>query len=250
MKLSKPTLLAALAAALAVCAITPAKAAVIVAWDAKPANTTLSSATSTTLDSNLAGPVNLTLGPGFTANSVGNTFGGYATVNTSSGLASANSNGTYFEFTITPASGYQVQVDSVVVPISYDPSQSYGLFTSQGNPATTINLASSSDSFGSSLGSASVTALGPDSGYFTINLGTPFITSSAETFRLAISENFGYKTVGLQSDRSYWDPSFLHNALEVNGSVVTAVPEPSTYAMLLLPAALGVILLMRSRRRV
>jgi hypothetical protein len=240
----------ALAAALAVCAITPAKAAVIVAWDAKPANTTLSSATSTTLDSNLAGPVNLTLGSGFTPNSVGgNTFGGYATVNTSSGLASANSNGTYFAFTVTPASGYQVQVDSVVVPISYNPSQSYGLFVSQGNPSTTINLASSSDSFGSSLGSASVTALGPDSGYFTINLSTPFITSSAVTFRLAISEDFGWKTVGLQQDRSYYDPAFLHNALEVNGSV-TAVPEPSTYAMLLLPAALGVILMMRSRRRV
>jgi len=239
----------ALAAALAVCAITPAKAAVIVAWDAKPANTTLSSATSTTLDSNLAGPVNLTLGPGFTANSVGNTFGGYATVNTSSGLASANSNGTYFAFTVTPASGYQVQVDSVVVPISYNPSQSYGLFVSQGNPSTTINLASSSDSFGSSLGSASVTALGPDSGFFAINLSTPFITSSAVTFRLAISEDFGWKTVGLQQDRSFYDPSFLHNALEVNGSV-TAVPEPSTYAMLLIPAALGVILMMRSRRRV
>jgi|GEM_PF-2517673 len=244
MKLSK-LLPLALAAALAVCVITPAKAGVIVAWDAKSANTTLANATSTTLDSNLAGPVNLTLGSGFTPNSVGNTFGGYGTVDTSSGMASANSNGTYWQFTLTPASGYQVQVDSVVVPANYDVTQSHGLFTSQDNPSTIINLASSSDSFGSSLGSASVTALGADAGYFTINLSAPFITSSAVTLRLLISENFSWKTVGLQPD-NYWDPVLQHNALEINGSV-TAVPEPSTCAMLL-PAMGGILMMLRRRR--
>ena len=244
MKLSK-LLPLALAAALAVCVITPAKAGVIVAWDAKSANTTLANATSTTLDSNLAGPVNLTLGSGFTPNSVGNTFGGSGTVDTSSGMASANSNGTYWQFTLTPASGYQVQVDSVVVPANYDVTQSHGLFTSQDNPSTIINLASSSDSFGSSLGSASVTALGADAGYFTINLSAPFITSSAVTLRLLISENFSWKTVGLQPD-NYWDPVLQHNALEINGSV-TAVPEPSTCAMLL-PAMGGILMMLRRRR--
>ena len=39
------------------------------------------------------------------------------------------------------------------------------------------------------------------------------------TFRIEFSENFGYKTIGLQADRSYWDPALLHNALEIDGSV-------------------------------
>ena len=194
-------------------------ASVIVAWDAKSANTTLSSATASTNDANLSGPVTLTLGPGFTPNSVGNTFGGYYTGDTSSGLASANSHGTYFEFTLTPASGYQVQITDLVVPTSYNPGQQYGLFIWQGSAACAINLASSSDSYGSSLGTVSPTGLGADSGYWTLHLNSPLIISSAVTFRIEFSENFGYKTIGLQADRSYWDPALLHNALEIDGSV-------------------------------
>ena len=196
-------------------------ASVIVGWNAKAANTTLSSATSSTNDTNLSGPVTLTLGPGFTPNSVGNTFGGYYTGDTSSGLASANSHGTYFEFTLTPASGYQVQITDLVVPTSYNPSQQYGLFTWQGSGsvACAINLASSSDSYGSSLGTVSPTGLGSDAGYWTLHLNSPLIISSAVTFRIEFSENFGWKTIGLQPDRSYWDPALLHNALEIDGSV-------------------------------
>ena len=76
---------------------TAAEASVIVAWDAQPANTSLSSATSSTIDANLSAPVVLSLGSGFTPNSYAglSTFGGYATVDTSSGLGSAISNGTY-----------------------------------------------------------------------------------------------------------------------------------------------------------
>ena len=245
MKLSK-LLPLALSTALAVCAITPAKAGVIVAWDAKPANTTLANATSTTLDSNLAGPVNLTLGSGFTPSSVGNTFGGYATVDTSSGMAAADSAGTFWQFTLTPAAGYQMEVDSVVVNQNTENVDNlHGLLTSQGNPDTTVNLASSLDSYGSSLGSALVIQSGADSGYFTLNLNTPFITSSPVTLRLLISENFSWRTVGLQPD-NYWDPVLQHNALEINGSV-TAVPEPSTCAMLL-PAMGGILMMLRRRR--
>jgi len=247
MKSSKLRLLA-LAAAAAVSSLGTAQATgVIVGWDAKAANTTLSAATSSTLDPNLTGPTaTLALGSGLNANSYnGSTFGGYGTVDTSSGMASADSAGTYWSFTLTPASGYQMQVDSVVVPqTTENVGNLHGLFIWQGSPACTVNLASSLDSYGSSLGSASVTQSGADAGYFTLNLTTPIITSSPVTFRIEFSENFGWKSIGLQSD-NYWDPAQARNALEVNGAL-TAVPEPATFAMLL--GGFGALTLFRRRR--
>ena len=194
-------------------------ASVVVAWDAKSGDTTLSSSTASTVNANLSGTVTLTLGSGFTPSSVGNTFGGYATVDTSSGMASANSHGTYWQFTVTPASGYQVEIDSVVVPATTeDANNTHGLFIVQDNAACTINLASSLDSYGSSLGSTTYTISGSGAGYWTLTLNTPLITSSAVTLRIELSENFGYKTVGLLPD-NYWDPALVKTALTVNGSV-------------------------------
>jgi len=240
-------ILAALGSLLAVFSLSTVKAAGIVAWDAKPGNTTLSSATASTLDPYLAGPVTLNLGSGFSASSVGgNTFGGYATVDTSSGLASANSAGTYWSFTLTPAAGYQVEVDSLVVPATTEnESNTHGLFIWQNNAPCTINLASSLDSYGSSLSSTTPTnSGGGGAGYWTLNLNTPFITTSAVTFRIAISENFGWKVVGLQND-DYYEPALRKNALTVNGAL-TSVPEPATYAMLL--GGVGMLALFRRRR--
>jgi len=221
-----------------------AQAGVIVAWNAQPANTSLSSATSSTIAANLSAPVVLSLGSGFTPNSHGlSTFGGYATVDTSSGLGSAISNGTYWEFTISPAAGYQVQIDSLVVPSNY--AGTAGLYVYQGSPASTINLASSADSYASSLGSVSPTTLGADAAVWTLTLNAPLTISTAETFRVAISENYAYKTVGLYRDRSYWDPALLRNALEINGTV-TIVPEPSSLVLLGL-GSLGLCFVARRR---
>jgi len=221
-----------------------AQAGVIVAWNAQPANTSLSSATSSTTAANLSAPVVLSLGTGFTPNSNGlSTFGGYATVDTSSGLGSAISNGTYWEFTISPAAGYQVQIDSLVVPSNY--AGDAGLYVWQGSPPSTINLARSTDSYASSLGSAVPTGLGADAAYWTLTLNSPLTISSAETFRIAISENYTYRTVGLYRDRSYWDPALLRNALEINGTV-TIVPEPSSLVLLGL-GSLGLCFVARRR---
>ena len=251
MKLSKLLPLVLAATATIMYPLGTTQASMIAGWDAKAGNTTLSNATSSTLDPNLTGPtVTLDLGPGFTPNAYnGSTFGGYATQNTSSGMASANTNGTYWSFTLTPAAGYQMEVDSVVVnQTTENVGNVHGLFIWQGSPACTVNLASSLDSYGSSLGSASVTQSGADAGYFTLNLTTPLITSSPVTFRIELSENFGWQSVGLQSD-NYWDPAQQKTALEVNGSVTAAVPEPSAIYTLLLLAALGGILMMLRRRR-
>jgi len=245
MKPPQYILLAALSSLLAVFSLGTTQASSIVGWNAKATNTTLASATNSTLDPNLAGPVTLNLGSGFNANSYnGSTFGGYGTTDTSSGLAAANSAGTYWSFTLTPASGYQMEVDSVVVNQNIENQGNlHGLFTWQGTPATTVNLASSLDSYGSSLGSASVIQSGLDSGYFTLNLTTPFITTSAVTFRIAISENFGWKSIGLAPD-NYWDPAQEQAALAVNGAL-TSVPEPSTYALVM--GGIATLLLIRRR---
>ena len=214
----------------------------IVAWDAKATDTTLTTSTASTVDANLFGPVTLTLVSGFTPNSVGNTFGGYATVDTSSGLASADLNGTYWQFTLTPASGYQVEIDSLVVPANSGNWAGNFTWQNSGTHPCTINLASAYDSYGSSLGTISATSLGADAGVWTLNLTTPLIISSAETFRIELSENFGWNTVGLHPDSAWPNTG---DALQINGSV-TAAPEPTTAALLL--GGLGLLPLIRRRQ--
>ncbi|MEI6197295.1 MAG: hypothetical protein WCS42_23520, partial [Verrucomicrobiota bacterium] len=210
---------ATLAALAALAAVGTLNAQPIVAWDAKATDTTLTTSTASTIDANLFGPVNLILGPGFTPNSYnGSTFGGYATVDTSSGLASADSNGTYWQFTLTPASGYQVEIDSLVVPANSGNWAGNFTWQNSGTHSCTINLASAYDSYGSSLGTISPTSLGADAGVWTLNLTTPLIISSAETFRIELSENFGWNTVGLHPDSAWPNTG---DALQINGAITT-----------------------------
>ena len=126
---------------------------------------------------------------------------GYYTSDTSSGLSAAQSAGTYFEFTLTPAAGKQLEVDSVTVPASR--------WTWQGNPASTIFLTTNGSS-GSSLGSTSPTGSG-DAGGWTVTLGSPVISSSPVTFRIYVAEIFGWRTVGFNGAAG--------DSLQVIGSV-------------------------------
>lgn len=216
---------------------------VIVAWDANATDTTLTSSTASTIDANFLWPVSLSLGSGFTPNSYsGSTFGGYATVDTSSGLASADSNGTYWQFTLTPKPGYQIEIDSLAALANSGNWAGNFTWQNSGTHPCTISLASASDSYGSSLGTISATALGADAGVWTLNLTTPLIISSAETFRIELSENFGWNTVGLHPDGAWPNTG---DALQINGAV-TLVPEPTTSALLLV--GLGLLPLIRRRK--
>ena len=180
---------------------------VIAGWNLS-SDTSNASANATTVDSNLSGTPVLSKSASFNPYGFFGYFNassglmGYLTSDTSAGLSAANSAGSYFEFTLTPAAGKQLEVDSVTVPASR--------WTWQGNPASTIFLTSSLDSYGSSLGSTSPTGSG-DVGGWTVTLGSPVISSSPVTFRIYVAENFGWRTVGFNGAAG--------DSLQVIGSV-------------------------------
>ena len=196
--------LALTVAALAGCAAVDSLNAqtVIAGWNLS-SDTSNASANATTVDSNLSGTPVLSMSASFTKNYFNASSGlmGYYTSDTSSGLSAAQSAGTYFEFTLTPAAGKQLEVDSVTVPASR--------WTWQGNPASTIFLTTNGSS-GSSLGFTSPTGSG-DAGGWTVTLGSPVISSSPVTFRIYVAENFGWRTVGFNGAAG--------DSLQVIGSV-------------------------------
>ena len=179
---------------------------VIAGWNLS-SDTSNASANATTVDANLSGTPVLSMSASFNPYGFFGYFNassglmGYYTSDTSSGLSAAQSAGTYFEFTLTPAAGKQLEVDSVTVPTAR--------WTWQGNPASTIFLTTNGSS-GSSLGSTSPTGSG-DAGGWTVTLGSPVISSSPVTFRIYVAENFGWRTVGFNGAAG--------DSLQVIGSV-------------------------------
>ena len=214
-----------------------AQAAVIVGWD-MTSNTGVSPASinATTVDTNLSTPVQLSYGSGVSPagppqNWYPATCGGYqvwGTQNSSAGFAAAVSLNTYYEFTITPTGGSTIQVDSISAPF----------WGNQNDTATTIYLASSLNSYASSLGSTPLTITGTNKGNWSITLGTPLVSTTPVTMRIYMARNWSYEYAGFAA------PTAGADSLIVNGNVT--VPEPATWA--LLAFSLTSIVIFRRRR--
>ena len=142
-------------------------------------------------------------------------------------LAGARANNTYFEFKLTPSSGYALSIDSITSPLDRSYSQ---------NRSRTMYVTSSvtGDNYATSLGSSSF----DNSGWGPINLGLAVQDQTSEvTMRLYVVGVGAWEGVGFKGTPG--------NALEVNGSVAL-VPEPGTLAALL---ALGSSVVLRRQRR-
>jgi hypothetical protein len=155
--------------------------------------------------------------PLYTAGSGGSYFG-------ASGWTGSSPGGNYFEFTLTPASGYALQVTAL----------SFGFRATSTGP-TAFALRSSADSYGSNLASGTLTndAQWYASGTHSIALSG---LSSATTFRLYGS--------GASAAGGTWRVDDVTLA-----GTLGAVPEPATYAVWFGVAGLALALWRRRRER-
>ena len=175
----------------------------------------------------------LTLGPGVTAASNGNRFGGsgwFDAGNTNpSTLAEAISGNSYIEFTITPTNGYSFSVTSF--SFIWD-------FSSTGPKS--VALFSSIDSYSTSLGSV-VDMTTSTSTVRAISISGITNQVTAVTFRLyGYSATAAAGTGGFDTTSANTTPN-----VSLSGSVAL-VPEPSSLALLGIG---GAFVLYRKRRR-
>lgn len=185
--------------------------------------------------SSVAGTFTGSAGVGFTSNNarfVVNTTGSTALgANTPPG-------GSYFEFTIAPGAGQQLALETL--------SFNFG-GSGENNGTFTANLAlrSSEDGFASNVGSvvstpvvATSTALNPTytSGSISLTALAPVTDSTAGlTFRLYVWDNSNTSPQAVRID------DVILNA------TVSAIPEPSTYAVVIGGLALSATALRRRR---
>jgi hypothetical protein len=133
----------------------------------------------------------------------------------------------YFEFTVTPANGYQVTLSSVSF---------YYLATSSG--PTSSSFQSNANSYGSNLANFSLTRAGSSPGVSDWHLANSSVSltfSSPTTFRIT------------GTGASAYNGSFKIDDVTLSGSV-SAVPEPSTYATIAGAAAFGAAAWKRRRK--
>lgn len=154
--------------------------------------------------------------------SAGGSGGSYYTA---SNFRTADNN--YFEFTLTPAAGYEITLTGVSF---------FYLSTSSG--PTTTNLLGSLDDFGSNLASFALTRTSGSPTAADWHLAT-----GATTLTFGTSTTFRLSATGASSAAG----SLKLDDFTIHGSV-SQVPEPSTYAAITGVVALAVAAIRRRRR--
>lgn len=131
----------------------------------------------------------------------------------------------YFQFTLTPDSGYQVNVTNI----------SFGSRSTPTGP-TSLSIRSSLDSYSTSLASDSSLTAG------VWSRKTPALTSISSTGALTI-RLYGFGGTGSPSGANWRIDDFTVNA------TVSAIPEPATYAAIFGGLALLGVMLQRRRKQ-
>lgn len=176
---------------------------------------------------NLAGTSSLAFNTSSASANSGASGGNNAAIRTVASASSSTLSSTYFEFTVTPANGYQIAATGLTLGSR-----------SAGTGPTTLSLFSSLDSFSSALGSIGTST---NSTWTSVTLSSFSVAAAANTpvtFRL-------YGAPSGTSTSANWRVDDLSFSV----SAISAIPEPSTYAALAGAAALGGALWHRHRRR-
>jgi len=175
----------------------------------------------------------LSLGAGAQAGVAGGSLG-FANSGNATTLATAITANLYHSFTLTPSSGFELNISGV----TYNADASSTTSTFNFNLLSSVTGFTSSDS----LGSFSVINGGNASG--TINLSGNSALQGVDStieFRIYVSRSAGSGTASY-----YADDGVNSGLFSINGSVA-AVPEPSTWALIGLGSAFMLWNLRRKR---
>jgi hypothetical protein len=204
-----------------------ASAGTLLSWDIPTAVQNVTSIVATVVDDSIA-TTSLTrsgIGRGFEGNFLVN-YGWRLELPAATGYDSSK----YISFTISPEPGYQVTVDQI-----------FFRFGSNTAASGTFEIRSDLDSFGSTISSALLPAFQASGGTRTFAITGVDNVSSPVEFRL-----YSYLTTTVGGQRNI---TFGANPNELDDFVVsgTAIPEPSTYALLAGMLTLTVVVLRRRR---